>query len=77
MPMITLFLKYIQFCQALSCHLVNFINSVLFSVLSIPFEKGGEELRFGKEVEARWFLHLNTVPIDVSCVNGEQIPILN
>jgi len=43
MPMITLFLKYIQFCQVLSNRLVSFINSVAFLVISIPSEKGSEE----------------------------------
>lgn len=57
--MITLFLKYIQFCQVLSNHLVNFINSIVFSVMSILFEKGGEELRFEKGVEGKGFFKLN------------------
>lgn len=53
MPIITLFLKYIQFCQVLSNHIVNFISSVVFSVISIPFEKGGKELRFRKGMDGR------------------------
>lgn len=77
MPIITLFLKYIQFCQVLSNHVVNFISSVVFSVLSIPFEKGGKELRFGKSVDGRWFFYLNTIPVDISYINEKQMSILN
>lgn len=50
MSMITLFLKSIYFCQVLSNHIVKFISFVVFSVISIPFEKSIEELQLGKEV---------------------------